>query len=98
MTSLEQRLARLEDHDAIRALDARYCRALDDGDWDTLVSLFTDDGEFLGLRRAAGHTSLRRFFAGLARSGLTAYWHHVTNLEITLDDADPDRRSLCHQR
>ena len=91
MTTLEQRLARLEDHEAIRALDARYCRALDDGDWDNLVDLFTDDGEFVGLSRATGHTSLRRFFGGLARNGLTAYWHHVTNLEITLDATDPDR-------
>lgn len=90
-TSLEQRIARLEAIEEIRALDARYCRALDEGDWDTLVSLFTDDGEFVGLSRATGHTALRRFFAGLAAAGLSAFWHHVTNLEITLDRDDPDR-------
>ena len=92
MSELEQRIARLEDLEAIRDLDARYCRALDDGDWDTLVSLFTDDGEFVGLSRARGHRELRSFFAGLATAGLTAFWHHVTNLEITLagPDTDPD--------
>ncbi|WP_145982736.1 MULTISPECIES: 3-oxoadipate enol-lactonase [unclassified Pseudonocardia] len=91
MTSLEQRIARLETLEEIRTLDARYCRALDDGDWDTLVSLFTDDGEFTGLGHARGRPGLRRFFAGLAGNGLTAFWHHVTNLEIELDGGAPGR-------
>ena len=92
MSDFEERIARLEDLEAIRDLDARYCRALDDGDWDALVSLFTDDGEFVGLSRARGPAELRRFFAGLAENGLTAFWHHVTNLEIILEapDTDPD--------
>ena len=34
MSGLEQRIARLEALEAIRDLDARYCRTLDDGDWD----------------------------------------------------------------
>ncbi len=93
MTDLEQRIARLEAIEAIRDLDARYCRALDDGDWDTLVTLFTDDGEFVGLSRARGHAELRAFFAGLADAGLTAFWHHVTNLEISLDGPDTARAS-----
>lgn len=98
MTDLEQRIARLEALEAIRDLDARYCRALDDGDWDTLISLFTDDGEFVGLSRARGPAALRTFFAGLADAGLTAFWHHVTNLEITLDGPDAARaRSFLWQ-
>ena len=98
MTDLEQRIARLEALEAIRDLDARYCRALDDRDWDTLVSLFTDDGEFVGLSRARGPAELRTFFAGLAAGGLTAFWHHVTNLEITLDGPDTARaRSFLWQ-
>ena len=88
MSGLEQRIARLEALEAIRDLDARYCRTLDDGDWDALVSLFTEDGEFVGLSCARGHAGLRTFFAGLAEAGLTAFWHHVTNLEITLDGPD----------
>lgn len=91
VAELGQRVARLEALEAIRDLDARYCRALDDGDWDALVSLFTDDGEFVGLCRARGHTELRTFFAGLGAAGLTAFWHHVTNLEITLDGPDSAR-------
>lgn len=93
-----RRLARLEAREAIRDLDARYCRALDDGDWDTLTSLFTEDGEFVGLSRARGHAELTTFFAGLADAGLSAFWHHVTNLEITLDGEDSARaRSLLWQ-
>jgi uncharacterized protein (TIGR02246 family) len=91
---LAERLARLEDLEAIRALDARYCRALDEGDYETLVSLFTADGQFIGLSRAQGHDELRPFFAGLADAGLTAFWHYVTNLEIELgtpDSATADR-------
>lgn len=98
MNELEQRIMRLESLEAIRELDARYCRALDDGDWDTLVSLFTDDGEFVGLSRARGPAELRSFFAGLADAGLTAFWHHVTNLEIDLDGPDSARaRSFLWQ-
>ena len=92
-TSLEMRLRRLEDREEIRALDAEYCRVLDDGDWDALVTLFVADGEFVGLDRARGHAELRAFFAGLADGGLTAFWHHVTNLEITLVGDD-----LAHTR
>lgn len=64
--SLEQRLRWLEDLDAIRQLDATYCRLLDDGDWDGIVELFTPDGEFIGLDRVSGHEELRRFFGALA--------------------------------
>lgn len=79
---LEQRLRLMEDREAIRELDATYCRMLDDGRWDELVVLFTENGVFDGLSRVQGRPDLRTFFAGLAGSGLTAFWHYVTNLEI----------------
>ena len=97
MSALEDRIRRLEDLEAIRTLDARYCRVLDDGDWDALVELFTEDGEFIGLDRAAGRPALRSFFAGLADGGLTAFWHHVTNLEIDLDGDTARARSFLWQ-
>lgn len=31
---IAERITRLEDLEAIRLLDARYCRHLDDGNWD----------------------------------------------------------------
>ncbi|MGW0037744.1 nuclear transport factor 2 family protein [Gordonia sp. NPDC003376] len=79
------RIDRLEDLEEIRSLDARYCRHLDDGDWDALMDLFTEDGEFDGLGRPHGKAELRTFFAGLAAGGLTAFWHFITNLDIELD-------------
>lgn len=97
MSAVEERLRRLEDLEAIRALDAAYCRALDDGDWDALVDLFTEDAEFVGLSRARGRRDLRDFFAGLAGGGLTAFWHHVTNLEIDLDGDTARARSFLWQ-
>lgn len=83
--SLEDRIRRLEDIEAIRQLDAQYCRHLDDGNWDALMELFTEDGEFDGLSHPRGRTEMRAFFAGLADGGLTSFWHFITNMEIELD-------------
>ncbi len=91
MSDVEARLRRLEDVEAIRALDARYSRLLDDGDWAALVDLFLPDGIFDGLDRVTGHAALLDFFTGLAAGGLTAFWHHVSNLEI---DVDGDRAAV----
>ncbi|WP_031464438.1 nuclear transport factor 2 family protein [Sciscionella sediminilitoris] len=95
--SLEERVRRLEDLDEIRRLDATYCRLLDSGDWDGLVALFAPDGEFRGLDRVRGHGELRRFFGALAEGGLSAFWHHVTNLEITVDGDRAQVRSALWQ-
>jgi len=97
MTSVEDRLRRLEDLEAIRALSAEYCRLLDSGDWTGLARLFTSDGEFIGLDRAQGHEALERFFAELAGGGLTAFWHYITNLEIDLDGDQARVRSALWQ-
>lgn len=97
MSSLESRVRRLEDLEAIRALDAAYCRLLDAGDWPALADLFTADGEFIGLDRARGRDALVRFFAGLADTGLTAFWHYVTNVEIDLDGERARVRSALWQ-
>ncbi len=97
MTPVEDRLRRLEDVEAVRTLDAVYCRLLDDGDWPALVQLFTPDGAFDGLRRVEGHADLLAFFSGLADGGLTAFWHHVSNLEVSVDGDTATVRSLLWQ-
>ncbi|MFT4393556.1 nuclear transport factor 2 family protein [Gordonia lacunae] len=94
---LAARLTRLEDLEAIRVLDARYCRHLDDGDWDALMTLFTEDGEFDGLSNPRGKDAMREFFAGLADGGLTSFWHFITNLEIEVDGNDAVARSFLWQ-
>jgi ketosteroid isomerase-like protein len=97
VSPLEARIQRLEDAEAIRTLDAVYCRLLDDGDWPGLVELFTPDGSFDGLRRVTGRPELLAFFGGLADGGLTAFWHHVSNLEIDVQGDEASVRSLLWQ-
>jgi ketosteroid isomerase-like protein len=97
VSSVEERLRRLEDAEAVRTLDAVYCRLLDDGDWPGLAELFTPDGVFDGLRRVEGHAALLAFFSGLAGTGLTAFWHHVSNLEVSVDGDTASVRSLLWQ-
>ncbi|APE11352.1 nuclear transport factor 2 family protein [Rhodococcus pyridinivorans] len=95
--SLLDRITRLEDLEAIRKLDAQYCRHLDDGNRDALMELFTDDGEFDGLSHPQGKEEMRTFFAGLADGGLTSFWHFITNLEIDLDGDRATVRSFLWQ-
>jgi hypothetical protein len=97
VTSLEARIQRLEDAEAIRTLDAVYCRLLDDGDWPGLVELFTPDGTFDGLSVITGRPALEAFFGALAGDGLTAFWHHVSNLEIDVQADTASVRSLLWQ-
>ena len=97
MHSLEERIQRLEDLEAIRSLDAQYCRHLDDGNWDALMTLFAEDGEFDGLGRARGKAEMRDFFGALSDGGLTAFWHFITNLEIDLDGDRATVRSFLWQ-
>ncbi|MCW2582125.1 MAG: nuclear transport factor 2 family protein [Klenkia sp.] len=94
---LTRRIQALEDREAIRDLDARYCRYLDEGQWDRLGGCFTEDGAFDGLSRIEGRTAVRDFFAGLAAGGLTVLWHHVSNHEIQLDGDHATVRSLLWQ-
>lgn len=86
---LEARVRRLEDLHEIGQLRARYCQYLDDGRWDDLVELFTEDGAFVGLSVAHGRAALRTFFADLQRGSLDAWWHFSSNetIELTGDFA-----------
>lgn len=82
---LDRRLRRLEDAHEIGQLRARYCQCLDDGRWDELAGLFTEDGAFVGLATARGRAELRAFFAGLQDGPLTAWWHFSANETVTVD-------------
>ncbi|GAA3791697.1 MULTISPECIES: nuclear transport factor 2 family protein [Amycolatopsis] len=85
MGDLEARIRRLEDVQEIGQLRARYCQYLDDGRWDELAGLFTEEGRFVGLSTASGRSELRTFFAGLQRGPLTAWWHFSANETVTVD-------------
>lgn len=82
---LEARVRRLEDLHEIGQLRALYCQYLDDGRWDELVDLFTEDGSFVGLSTATGRDALRRFFPALQEGSLQAWWHFSSNETIYLD-------------
>jgi hypothetical protein len=83
---LEARIRRLEDLQEIAQLRARYCQYLDDGRWDDLVDLFTEDGSFVGLSTVTGRAALRTFFADLQSGRLKAWWHFSSNETIDLVD------------
>ena len=63
--SIESRIQRLEDIEAIKQLKARYCSLCDEGyDADRLAELFTDDAIWDGgsLGVAVGREKIRKFF------------------------------------
>ncbi len=83
-TSLEARITRLEDIEAIKQLKALYCEICDDGhDPDRIVTIFTEDGIWEGGRigRAEGHAELRALFESFAER-ISFSQHMVMNPRI----------------
>ena len=86
MSDLEARIARLEAHDAIRQLPARYALALDMRDMDAMVSLFPADVK-VGKGRT-GRAALREYMDATLRSPFTGTSHHVGGHVIDLSGPD----------
>jgi hypothetical protein len=64
-TTLEERITRIEDLEAIKQLKARYCEICDDDhNPDRITSIFTDDGvwEGKGIGKATGHQEISDLF------------------------------------
>jgi len=88
--SLEQRVARLESMEQIRALKAVYCDLCDRGyDPDGLSALFTEDAVWDGgpFGRHEGRQAIHDFFKGVSHSLVFAA-HLVTNPIIAFQDDD----------
>lgn len=85
MSDLETRIRVLEDRQAIQQLRAEYCQHLDDGRWEQLADLFTEDGLFVGLSTAQGREQMLEFFPTLNASTVTSWWHFSSNETIHLD-------------
>jgi ketosteroid isomerase-like protein len=71
LESLEARITRLEDLEAIKQLKARYCEICDDDhDPERITSVFTEDGvwEGKGIGRAEGHAEIRALFEGFQKA------------------------------
>lgn len=86
MSTLEERLQRLEDIEAIRRLRVRYCQLCDANyDADGIAELFTEDavwdGANLGVHR--GQQAIRQFFAGLSQR-FTFAVHYVAGEQIDI--------------
>ena len=87
----------LEEKDAIREVLAEYCFRLDDGRYDDMAALFTEDGTW---DTAFGKGTGRAAIAGLARDiraragdNRPRAIHLVTNIAIALDGDSAEVRS-----
>ncbi|MBN9509473.1 MAG: nuclear transport factor 2 family protein [Alphaproteobacteria bacterium] len=89
-SSMDERLARLEAIEEIKALKARYCALCDaDYDPDGLAALFLPDGIWDGgpFGRHEGRAAIRAFFKGI--SGTIRFAAHlVLNPIIEVQSAD----------
>ena len=85
VSTIEERVQRLEDLEAIRQVAAQYCLLQDARRCDELVDLFTPDGEFHGLRYVKGRSELIAYFSALEENGLEAFWHYNTNHDIDIN-------------
>ena len=91
LAALEQRLARLEDDRAIRDLKARYLRACDAKDVDTLRETLLPDGAviaFDGFPPLDGRDAFVALYSQMACTPGVFDIHHGANGVITFDDAD----------
>lgn len=91
MSSIEERVQRLEDEAAIKVLKARYCQFCDDDyDAEGIASLFVEggvwDGGFMG--RFEGREAIHAHFDRTSSVMVFAI-HHVTNpiIEVEGDSA-----------
>jgi 3-phenylpropionate/cinnamic acid dioxygenase small subunit len=79
----------VEDKDAIRELMAEYCFRLDDGRYDDMAALFTEDGSWdTAFGKATGRAAIAKLAADIrARAGADRprAAHLVTNIVITLE-------------
>ncbi len=89
--TLEERITRLEDLEAIRQLKATYCDICDDNhDPDRIVTIFAEDGiwEGKGIGTATGLAEIRTLFEGF-RDAISFSQHMAVNpiIEINGDQA-----------
>ena len=101
-TTLDERVRRLEDLEAIRTLKARYCAACDDAyDAEAIASLFTENGVWDGeptFDRLEGREAIRDYFSGVA-ARMPVARHQVMNpdIEVAPDGMTAEGRWLLFQ-
>jgi len=85
MTTLEERIERLESLDSIRQLVSKYSLALDVRDLDAMVSLFPDNVK-VG-KNNSGRLALKKWFDATLRDQFTGTAHHIGNHIIDFNDS-----------
>ena len=88
-TSLEQRIAALEDRAAISELLARFCLYADQRRWEDLVNLYTEDGVFDVMGPVKGRAAILEAVGHLP--GVWQHWFHFVSNEIVELDGDRAR-------
>ena len=87
----------VEEKEAIREVLAQYCFRLDDGRFDDMAALFTENGTWdTAFGRATGRAAIAELAHSIrARAGeqRPRAVHLVTNISITLDGASAQARS-----
>lgn len=91
---IHDRLQRLLDLEEIRDLTCEYARCVDLLDAEGVARLFTDDcvvdyGPGMGTVTEGSAELGRRLATGLPRFEATS--HHISNVQVRVDEADPDR-------
>lgn len=89
--TLEERLRRLEQREAIKELRAEYCYRVDARDWDGYAALFTEDAhlDFGPIGTFDGRAAVRDFAEHVvgAEHGFLAHMIHNPVLEVGTDTA-----------
>jgi ketosteroid isomerase-like protein len=85
-------LAKLETHEAIRTVKARYCRYLDTKDWEGLASIFTEDmvldvQEDSGMPPFEGRAAALETIRWSVQDAKTAHQIHFSEIELNGDEA-----------
>jgi hypothetical protein len=96
--SLEERIQRIEDIEAIRELKMEYCRHCDNNyDPDPIAALFTEDAIWDGgnFGRYEGREAIRNFFRQVSGK-LPFAMHYVTNSSIDVQGNQAIGRWYLH--
>ena len=96
--SIEDRLRRLEDIDAIRRLKMAYARLVDTRcDAQELADLFTEDAvmDMGPWGRYEGRAAIRAFFADFLQQSSGVILHYVTNHEIDVQESGLEATDRC---
>ena len=89
--SLEVRLRRVEDYQAVLQLVAEYVSAVDGGDWALYANLFAVEGELVFQdHQIKGRAAIRKAMEGMmsrtaGRPASGGLRHTITNVDIRLD-------------